>query len=181
MLNPPQCSFPTGCTNLVELQYGRDGRFRKYKKYCSSHARPVGRHPAVRYCKFCGEKDPTAFLSGRATLCKNCDGHKDGVRNPYYDRRRHLSKYKITPEQYDVLFKEQNGLCAVCHKPPLGIGKQGLVIDHDHVTGRVRALIHTTCNCLLGHAQEDIETLEGAIRYLTLQKGITTTSIEDRL
>lgn len=151
------------------------------KKYCSSHMRPVGRHPLVRYCKSCGEKDLTVFISGRATLCNNCDGHKERIRNPYYDRRRYLSKYRITPEQYGALFEEQGGLCAVCHKPPLGTGKQGLVVDHDHVTGRVRGLIHTTCNCLLGHAQEDIEILEGAIRYLTLQKGITTTSNEDEL
>jgi len=48
------------------------------------------------------------------------------------------------------MLKEQDGLCPLCGKPiDLGIKGEG-VIDHDHDTGRIRGLLHRSCNAAEG-------------------------------
>jgi hypothetical protein len=40
------------------------------------------------------------------------------------------------------------------------------VVDHNHLTGEVRGLIHQKCNMLIGIANDDPNFLEMAIKYL---------------
>lgn len=48
------------------------------------------------------------------------------------------------------LLKEQGGLCPLCRKPiDLSIKGEG-VIDHDHDSGRIRGLLHRSCNAAEG-------------------------------
>ena len=48
------------------------------------------------------------------------------------------------------LLKEQDGLCPLCGKEiDLTIKGEG-VIDHDHDTGRIRGLLHRSCNAAEG-------------------------------
>jgi hypothetical protein len=56
-------------------------------------------------------------------------------------------KYGITVGDYDTLLLAQEGVCAVCGLPPK---KRPLVVDHDHMTGEVRGLLHSLCNRSLG-------------------------------
>lgn len=74
------------------------------------------------------------------------------------------NKYGITVEQYDEMFARQDGLCAICERPT----KSGrlLSVDHDHETGRVRALLCQGCNRGLGFFSEDPESLRAAADYL---------------
>ena len=87
-----------------------------------------------------------------------------------YNRKRILSKYNLTLEQYDLMFEEQGGVCAICGKSQ-GIyhWKNGtpyrLCVDHDHSTGRVRGLLCTGCNSKLG-VIEDAAFNEKAKKYL---------------
>jgi hypothetical protein len=81
-------------------------------------------------------------------------------------RERHLyHKYKLTIEEFDALFREQSGMCAVCGDD-LKPGKSTHV-DHDHETGIIRGLLCHNCNRMLGYAQDDIEVLSKAITYLS--------------
>lgn len=48
------------------------------------------------------------------------------------------------------MLKDQSGLCPLCRKPiDLKIKGEG-VIDHDHDTGRIRGLLHRSCNAAEG-------------------------------
>jgi hypothetical protein len=83
-----------------------------------------------------------------------------------YIRKNQLKKnYGITPEQYDELFIQQKGRCAICGRHQTEF-KNRLSIDHDHVTGKVRALLCTNCNFILGNAKDDMTILLSAIKYL---------------
>lgn len=73
--------------------------------------------------------------------------------------------YQITLEEYDAMFAEQFGLCAICGKPPKD-GKP-LHVDHCHKSNVVRGLLCMRCNHMLGQAKDDIPTLKRAIKYLT--------------
>ena len=74
--------------------------------------------------------------------------------------------YNLTPEQLAAMIATQDNRCAICGLPP----KEGKVlhIDHDHATGRVRALLCSNCNVGLGSFQDDSALLAKAITYLTL-------------
>ena len=81
-----------------------------------------------------------------------------------------LKKFNLTLEAYDAMVVAQNGVCSVCHRPETVVDKKGktrrLCIDHDHMTRKVRGLLCSACNLVLGHAQDSIETLLSAVAYL---------------
>ena len=75
-----------------------------------------------------------------------------------------LMKFGITLEEYNKLLESQNGVCAICGKPP---GKKQLAVDHDHETSRVRGLLCSNCNHGLGNFKDTPKLLFGAIGYLS--------------
>ena len=91
-----------------------------------------------------------------ALVCKKC--------NTSNSRKSQLkSKYGITDEDYLCMFLQQECKCAICGNVQK---TRKLAVDHDHKTGKVRALLCHNCNVLLGHAKDDIEILKKAISYL---------------
>ncbi len=79
--------------------------------------------------------------------CKVCVLARQSWKNvtPTQSRKWTLNRrYGITPEEYDLLFEAQNGVCYICQKPCV-TGKR-LAVDHDHDTGAIRGLLCTPCN-----------------------------------
>ena len=90
------------------------------------------------------------------------------VNNPEQFKRNNLRSnlrrlYGLTLEAYTEMAKEQGGMCAICHKLP----NRALDVDHNHETGKVRQLLCSNCNTLIGLADENVETLQAVIDYLT--------------
>ena len=82
------------------------------------------------------------------------------------DRAGHLKrKYGMTLGQYDALLAAQGGGCAICHRPPNDV--ISLHVDHEHSSGRVRALLCVRCNNGLGLFDEDPALFAAAVTYLT--------------
>ena len=80
-------------------------------------------------------------------------------------------KYGISQDDYDRLFAEQGGVCAICRKPEtakdrLGRTRTNLSVDHDHRTGAIRGLLCHHCNAALGHVDDDLELLRSLVAYL---------------
>lgn len=110
-----------------------------------------------------------------SVLCKKCktDYTNDWVKeNPNRRKDIHLKsllnkKYKIQREFYDDLLEKQGGKCSICGATNTVCKRYSrLVVDHNHKTGRIRGLLCMKCNTLLGNAQDSIETLKNAIKYL---------------
>lgn len=77
--------------------------------------------------------------------------------------------YGLSVEDYARMLEEQNGVCAICHKPEVKIkhGKLAMLsVDHCHNSEKVRGLLCGNCNLMLGYSKDDPETLERAIAYL---------------
>lgn len=91
--------------------------------------------------------------------------------NPLQDRKNKLkSQYGITLDEYDLIFDEQGGLCAICGKAEESRNNQGVIgrlqVDHDHETGKVRGLLCQKCNRGLGFFDDNISKLINAAKYL---------------
>jgi hypothetical protein len=65
------------------------------------------------------------------------------------------------------MFSVQGGTCAICRREfDSSISAQNPLVDHDHETGRVRALVCRRCNTMLGMAGDQVEVFQAAIEYL---------------
>jgi len=83
-------------------------------------------------------------------------------------RDRQLQRaYGITLEDYNLLYDQQKGMCALCGKTGKRFGlRDGLHVDHNHKTNRVRGLLCNTCNRGMGLLQDNPVILERAVEYL---------------
>ena len=54
-------------------------------------------------------------------------------------------QYGITLDDYNKMFEQQKGKCAICNRHQNNLTRT-LCVDHDHKTNQVRALLCVTCN-----------------------------------
>jgi len=107
-------------------------------------------------------------LTGKTKEKKEVDRSREyqdfTISNTTAKRLKHI--YKITKDDYRLMFEQQKGLCAICGKSERKSKRTMLSVDHCHKTGKVRGLLCSTCNIALGAAQDDITLLQNAIEYL---------------
>src|SRR4051812_14012735 len=91
-------------------------------------------------CKFCEKRKRTERLRDRKR------------KEPEYIRARTLRyKYGMTLEAFNKMLMSQNNRCKICKSSDHGKSTmQGFSVDHDHKTGKVRALLCHHCNAGLG-------------------------------
>jgi len=119
-----------------------------------------------RLCKDCQKPQESRYREADRELLrqksKRYKSHRDAV-SQRHSQLRFL--YRLDPVEYERLRTLQNGLCAICGKPPTA-KKKFLSVDHDHETGLVRGLLCFNCNLALGHFQDDLTLVEKAANYL---------------
>jgi Recombination endonuclease VII len=127
-----------------------------------------------KWCADCGQVLPladfvrtVATLTGYGAYCRPCHNarsrksrEKIGGSRTYHLTRR----YGITAAEADFLLAAQDGLCAVCKSAP------AVHVDHDHVTGAVRALLCFNCNGGLGQFKDDPDVLRAAAEYVEFHR-----------
>ena len=126
----------------------------------------------MKRCTQCGEtKHIHEFASAgrdkKRAQCKPCLARKKREyykKNPDKARRRNLKTYyDLTNEQRDQMAIDQNFCCAVCKQQ---FPDEKLFVDHCHDTKKVRALLCTNCNLMIGHAHHDVTKLQNGITFL---------------
>jgi hypothetical protein len=80
--------------------------------------------------------------------------------------------YGLDLAQWDRMVIRQLGRCAVCEQPC-----RDLHVDHDHETGKIRALLCHKCNRGIGLFNDDPERLRAAARYVTKHRRRTRSDI----
>lgn len=86
------------------------------------------------------------------------------------NRKYVLKEYSISQEDYDLLVFKQKDKCAICGGSDKRHNRNNWCIDHCHKENYVRGLLCVQCNVLLGNANDDVEILKKAIKYLELTK-----------
>ena len=81
-------------------------------------------------------------------------------------RRRHFkAKYKITLEEYELLYEKQQGKCAICGCKKSDSRKY-LSVDHCHTSKAIRGLLCNSCNKAIGFFKDNPILLKKASKYL---------------
>lgn len=76
-------------------------------------------------------------------------------------------KYGLERADFDRMVVEQGNRCRICRREPNGNGHHArLHVDHCHTSGRVRGLLCSNCNTMIGLAGEDPKVLLAAVEYL---------------
>lgn len=92
-------------------------------------------------------------------------------RNPDKIKNTELKKmYGITLDEYNRMSAAQWHRCAICEQQETRVDKAGAVrfmpVDHCHKTGKIRALLCTSCNTALGGFKDDPSLLRKAAEYI---------------
>ena len=169
------------------------------------HKRPPVGKVSEKFCRGCDKTKSVAEFrrtdrDGIGTYCVECSsirareyrnlpGMKEKIKiraklhksdpetHAKYLRNHRKARYGV---DFDALWTEQNGCCALCHEPMLPNGNvlDAVSVDHDRSCcdndenrrqscGRcVRGLVHKRCNLILGHARDSVRLLRFAIDYL---------------
>lgn len=133
-----------------------------------------------KICTKCKECKPLPMFSkhkggkyGVQSICKLCrsmESKERYVKNKDAHRNAALkSLYGITLKEYNKMFDDQGGRCAICESPETGTNQYGtkrLAVDHNHNDGKVRQLLCEKCNRALGLLNDDLEVILKAYEYL---------------
>lgn len=134
----------------------------------------------IHKCSSCGIEKPNSeygkvnqknrkrLFRSRCVECLRKDSKKNYSTEK--SRNKHFKRvYKIDIFKYNELFKNQGGKCLICEKhfeSDKLYSKERLVVDHCHITGKVRGLLCCNCNTAIGMMNENINSLKNAIIYL---------------
>jgi hypothetical protein len=88
-----------------------------------------------------------------------------------YQRVTNLKRFGLSVKDYEMMFENQKGLCAICNNPETFVHFKTkklakLAVDHSHATGKTRKLLCKTCNTALGLFKDDRNILLSAAQYL---------------
>jgi hypothetical protein len=165
---------------IVEFYFRKaENRYGSWCKSCESTraSKSTPYTKLAKVCTRCGiEKSVTDFWAQRTRgnrpnpECKSCSLIRSRARpytkrTPTQTRKYNLkNKYGISLQEYQDMFDKQEGLCGICQQPP----KTGqlLFVDHSHTSGKVRNLLCSRCNTILGHIECNPTILPGIVNYL---------------
>ena len=137
-------------------------------------------YPTVLRCADCRKiKSVDEFYSnkkrysGHNAYCKECDNRRNKfnrekfiMNGGRYPKKPHKPKlYGLSIDEFNDMFAEQNGCCAICGKHQVAL-KYRLGIDHNHLTGKARGLLCKKCNMGIGLFDDNIDRLFCAMTYL---------------
>lgn len=129
----------------------------------------------ARCCKICKRNQSLEFEKnnpGKKYASTEPARQKWKKEHPDYWIRHQKKRHGLSEERYNQILEKQNGVCAICKKPPTP--SDPFMIDHDHLCcpgsyscGRcVRGLIHKTCNWGIGSLKDSPAACRNAAEYL---------------
>lgn len=156
----------------------------KYYPHHSKNRWPLS-DGVTKQCRRCNKFKPVSEFwgnkenrDGMQHSCKPCakarvysyrtttQGH---IRTAVARRKSHLSKFRLTEQDYEDMLFKQDGRCALCRRPET-LRMRGklrrLAVDHCHKSGKVRGLLCCDCNQGIGKLRDDPKLLRKAADYI---------------
>lgn len=81
---------------------------------------------------------------------------------------RYKKIYGIEYKVFEQMIKKQNNKCFICNKDFVtgSVSDAKAVLDHCHITGKLRKILCNRCNSAMGWFEDNPELLEKAANYL---------------
>jgi hypothetical protein len=76
-------------------------------------------------------------------------------------------RYNLSIGDIEAMYTAQDNKCPICKKELTRDRKT--IVEHNHISGKVRGLVHAKCNNILGMADDSILILQNAMEYLANQ------------
>ena len=128
----------------------------------------------IKTCSTCSEEYEACSRNGkRQKYCSHA------CRMVYYRKNGKgkdtnlLWRYGISLDEYNLMMVNQSDRCANCLTDDKGKNKDFWNVDHNHETGKIRALLCSACNKSLGLMGEDAENIRALADYLDKHEGAT--------
>lgn len=154
-----ECSVE-GCIEFVRARGLCPMHLSRWYKTGSTDPSPIDPH---RRCTQCKQLLPRERFPAKVSVCEDC--------MPLY-RQEQLAKQmqprlgRKAKRTVAALIAAQGNRCAICGCRGEDAARKRLVLDHDHATGRIRAMLCLQRNSGLGQFRDSPELLAAAIRYL---------------
>ena len=144
------------------------------RKYCSEECAVAAIAAAnrewvaneFRNCNFCSGWHPSWHLGRRGLKAKTHCSKKCA------ERSHSVTSMGITIKRFWEMWNEQDGKCQICFCLLEDTSQaevpwhRHVVIDHDHKTLKIRALLHRRCNLFLGTIESDPQATKNCLIYL---------------
>ena len=136
------------------------------KEYYQRNKKKVIKY-SIEYARKHRDRDRDKVNAARRKYKENNrDKHALWARKASLKRR-----FGITLEDYENMLESQGYVCAICHGNETVMDKRigrprNLAVDHCHNTGKIRGLLCTNCNTMIGSAMDNKGVLASAIEYL---------------
>lgn len=140
-------SLLKGCKCIFCMREERKSN--KMKALCH----PDKKHHAKNLCKDCYH---LKYVDSRAKRNKGGDNSK------FFSYIK--IKYGINREEYNKIYEDSGGLCAICKNPPHE--NKRLHLDHCHNTGKIRGFLCPSCNWYLHKVENNPNILQTIKFYL---------------
>jgi hypothetical protein len=124
--------------------------------------RPPGYYQSAAYFK------SEAYKKSRDKYIRSAKGVAARKRQA---RSNQVRRYGMTPQEYAEMLLAQGGVCAICKRPQMP-EKYALAVDHDHDTGKVRALLCIKCNSAIALLDENLDILNAMTEYILKHKNL---------
>ncbi len=164
-----KCGEVKSVTDFTRNPAGSDGYYAKCRLCWNAYRRELrASKPLTGRRKISAELRKIALANQR--VCPTCLQLKDVSEfgknagkpeerriqcNACIRNRNLMRDFGITSADYDRMFEEQDGKCANCGSSTPGKTIKHFHVDHDHQTGRVRALLCEDCNRTGGSLGDD--------------------------
>lgn len=149
------------------------GATKALKEFPKDKLKKDGHKPACKECYSVYDKkrywkDPEGQRKRVAEYRESLTEEERYIRN----RNTKLKQaYGISHDDYLLMLEKQNYKCACCGKDNKDAGIKGLVVDHNHITGKVRKLLCNHCNTALGLLKEDKTIINNLLKYVEEYNG----------
>lgn len=125
-------------------------------------------------CRQCGRDQKALWRKAHPKVVKErwekwANENKEKIKDSKLKRL-----YGLSVKSYKLLLLRQSKRCAICNRHENFVYRGKLDIDHCHKTGKVRGLLCSSCNNILGRCKDSIHVLKMAIKYLNKNEKVKT-------
>lgn len=122
----------------------------------------------AEYNKYFREKNDKTIKEKKAKYFQDTKYSEEHFKKRQENSHRQALKVRfgMTPEQYDKLLNDQDGVCAICGEFKISAQQSRMGVDHNHNTLKIRGILCDWCNIGIGRFNDDIGLLQKAIDYI---------------